>query len=173
MTSINLDKLNDLRKQGFRPVVVAAIVKNYKILMFYHKKYSVWMLPQGGISSGELPQEALQRELSEEINYTFVENLRFPAKLFHEHRLKFPRHQHGSRTLFDDSGVYYEMKGKHYLFHVLEAIAPVNTLAEEFDDAAWLGYENARNLVLEMPQKNKKDIILKLLDMLVSANYIK
>ncbi|WP_210416273.1 NUDIX domain-containing protein [Leptospira idonii] len=63
------------KKQGLR-VRVAALIQNNKgkiLLIQQHKKgHGYWLLPGGGIEFGESAEEALKRELKEELNFDVV-----------------------------------------------------------------------------------------------------
>jgi putative (di)nucleoside polyphosphate hydrolase len=57
-----------LDKDGFRPNVAIVIV-NHKNQVFWGKRIREhsWQFPQGGINPGESPEEAMYRELHEEV----------------------------------------------------------------------------------------------------------
>ena len=57
-----------LDRDGYRPNV-AIVVANSKNLVFWGKriKEHSWQFPQGGINSGETPEQAMYRELKEEV----------------------------------------------------------------------------------------------------------
>lgn len=54
----------------FRPRVCAAIIRDNQILMVFHDhgERSFWTLPGGGIEEGETAEEAVVREVMEEVN---------------------------------------------------------------------------------------------------------
>lgn len=47
-------------------VATGYIVRDGKTLLLYHKKLQMWLPPGGHIDEGELPEEALRREILEE-----------------------------------------------------------------------------------------------------------
>jgi len=56
---------------GLRPRVCAAIIRDEKILMVYHdhgsESRSFWTLPGGGVEAGETNEQAVVREVKEEV----------------------------------------------------------------------------------------------------------
>ncbi len=65
----------------------AIIIRDGKYLAVREKKDSYWKLPGGGIEEGETPEQALRRELAEEIGITEISELR----KVHEFPLEFER----------------------------------------------------------------------------------
>ncbi|MEO8567093.1 MAG: RNA pyrophosphohydrolase, partial [Betaproteobacteria bacterium] len=57
-----------LDRDGYRPNV-AIVVSNSKNLVFWGKRIREhsWQFPQGGINPGETPEQAMYRELKEEV----------------------------------------------------------------------------------------------------------
>ena len=57
-----------LDKDGFRPNV-AIVIANHRNQVFWGKRIREhsWQFPQGGINPGESPEEAMYRELHEEV----------------------------------------------------------------------------------------------------------
>ena len=53
-----------MRQKHF--VATGYIVRNGKTLLLFHKKLRMWLPPGGHIDDGELPEEALRREIREE-----------------------------------------------------------------------------------------------------------
>lgn len=47
-------------------VATGYVVRDGKTLLLYHKKLKMWLPPGGHIDEGELPEEAVRRELREE-----------------------------------------------------------------------------------------------------------
>jgi 8-oxo-dGTP pyrophosphatase MutT (NUDIX family) len=59
-----IEKISDCL---YRVAVKAAIIKDRKILLVHEKGDEWWSLPGGGIDQGESTDQALRRELSEEL----------------------------------------------------------------------------------------------------------
>jgi len=49
-------------------VVAGYIIHNNKVLLIHHKKLNLWLPPGGHIDKNETPDEALKREIKEELN---------------------------------------------------------------------------------------------------------
>ncbi|MBU3896985.1 MAG: NUDIX hydrolase [Nanoarchaeota archaeon] len=49
-------------------VVAAYIVHDNKVLLIHHKKFDKWIPPGGHIDENEIPDDALKREIKEELN---------------------------------------------------------------------------------------------------------
>lgn len=60
--------MND-RKLDF--VVTAYVVDEGKVLLIHHKKHNLWLPPGGHIEVNETPDDALRRELREEVGIEF------------------------------------------------------------------------------------------------------
>lgn len=59
-----MSQKNDLEKHF---TTSALIIDEGKVLLIYHKKLGVWLYPGGHIESNETPDQALIREVQEEI----------------------------------------------------------------------------------------------------------
>ncbi|MCW8114087.1 NUDIX hydrolase [Yersinia intermedia] len=59
-------------REGVKHFTASAIIldENDRILMHFHKKLQMWLYPGGHIEENEEPQEALLREMLEEIGVT-------------------------------------------------------------------------------------------------------
>lgn len=168
---INLAQIDECRQAGLRPVAVACIIFNNKILMVYKKKYNLWQLPQGGIKNKELPQDALRREIKEELGKSFLLESKFVY--LDGGKILFPFKKQDARDLQTDKGADVYMKGKKYFFYLLKAEKPEINLAEtEFDGYQWVNYEQAKKLAENVYQKGKKRITLKVLNLLKNNSYI-
>ena len=77
-------------KPGFRPNVVAVIQNSEGLILVGRgpkQNRGTWQCPQGGIKRGETPEEALHREIEEEIG---VEDLRILKQSFGEICYEWP-----------------------------------------------------------------------------------
>ena len=53
---------------GYRPNVASVIInKDHKVLWAKRTNENNWQFPQGGIQNGETPEEAMYREVYEEV----------------------------------------------------------------------------------------------------------
>ena len=69
-----------LDREGFRPNV-GIILLNHKNQVFWGKRIRThsWQFPQGGIKYGETPEQAMYRELHEEVGLSH-EHVRIVAR---------------------------------------------------------------------------------------------
>ena len=118
---LSTSQIDSLRKIGLRPQVVACIVKDGKVLIAYAKKHNSWMFPQGGIDNKEKPHKALYREMEEELGKKFSKNLYGKPELIYSDKIAFSGTAIGSRDLKTDAGVPVLMRGKYYLFLVINS----------------------------------------------------
>ena len=125
--------------EGFRPNVGIILVNSLgQVLWARRIGQNAWQFPQGGIQSKESPEEAMYRELQEEVGLTHddVEILavtrgwlryRLPKRMIR-------RHSHP---------VCVGQKQKWFLLRMLSKDSAVNiakTANPEFDDWRWVSY---------------------------------
>jgi ADP-ribose pyrophosphatase YjhB (NUDIX family) len=71
-------------------VVASLIVEKNKILLIHHKKLNKWLPPGGHIEKNETPDEAVKREIKEELN-SELELVSYKKPFyFKENNLVFP-----------------------------------------------------------------------------------
>ena len=51
-----LQEIDSIRKSGFRPTVIACLIKSKRILFVYKRKFHLWQIPQGGVDNNEDPK---------------------------------------------------------------------------------------------------------------------
>ena len=49
-------------------VVAGYLIHDFKVLLIHHKKLGIWIPPGGHIDENETPDNALRRQLKEELN---------------------------------------------------------------------------------------------------------
>ena len=112
---------------------VAVIVLNASGLILACRRadrYKTWQIPQGGIEVGETPDQAMLRELEEEIGTNEVEVI---SRLPHTISYDWPKH-------FYYRG--YHGQEQHYFLTRLKEGAKICLNAAqtvEFDDFEWMG----------------------------------
>ncbi len=128
MEKPTLEKLDQYRKEGFRPGVVACLVHNKTVLLVYKKDYKLWQLPQGRIDNKEEPKEALRRMMVEELGEDFAKKVNYEdIKYIDEDRMEFKPGRHEVEKLADDAGNEVNMLGKVYIF----ALKAVNLISKK------------------------------------------
>ena len=157
MTSPSIKKIDEIRHEGFRPGVVGCFLFEKKLLLLFKREYNLWLLPQGGIDNKEKPEEALKREMSEEMGEEFVKSWkRNKPKFIFEDRIEFREDKQGTRELATDAGEEVKMFGKHYYYFAVEVKdEEIEINDTEFDDYVWADFTQAKFLAKRIYQKNK------------------
>jgi len=162
----SLEEIDSIRKAGFRPGVVACFLHNKKILFLFKEKYGLWQLPQGGIDNQETIEQAIIREMNEELGSDFTASLKINS-LVGDNQVSFPTHNKNSRELKTDAGDDISMEGKKYFFIAIDInITDLNISKTEFDDYKWLDYEGATELARMIYQQGKQRVTLDALNKL-------
>ncbi len=158
MYSPSLAEIDRIRKNGYRPQVVGCFMNSQRILFLYDKKYGLWQLPQGGIDNKETVEQAVLREMSEELGEEFTAPAEIKA-LLGEDQLEFPDRFKNSREMRTDDGEEMNMRGKKYFFVAIDTdLSNLDIDKTEFDDYKWLDYEGALRLTAAIHQKGKRII---------------
>jgi len=159
-TTPDTTTLESIRKEGFRPTVVACIVKNKQILMGYQKIHDLWQLPQSGIEVGRSLPEAIAGKLSAEVGSALPTPE--PLPVISQDRIEFPPEKHTS-----------DLKGKHYYFVLLKFDdLPLNQSASEYDQFAWCSFDEALKHTKATTAGGKLRITTKILHLLKDVGTI-
>lgn len=159
----SLEEINEIRKTGFRPQVVGCFLSNKKILFLYKKEHNLWQFPQGGIENGETLEQAIIREMKEELGNKFLARVKVDS-IIGEDTIKFPENTKNLRELKTDGGKRIFMKGKKYFFVSLGANTRKLDIKEtEFDDYKWLNYKESSELAVAIYQSGKQRIMKKII----------
>lgn len=111
--------------------------KTGKVFIVHHKKSGLWLSPGGHIDKGEIPLEALRREIKEELGFDFVSPRGFKPFLL-------------TITPIDNAVQPCRM---HYdLWYGIPADGSNFKIdLKEFHDTKWLTLEEARQFVTDPP----------------------
>jgi len=128
-----------LDRDGFRPNV-GIILLNQKNQVFWGKRIRThsWQFPQGGIDRGETPEQAMYRELHEEVGL-HAEHVRIVARTRDWLRYEVP-----DRYIRKDARGHY--KGQKQIWFLLQMVAADHALNlrasthPEFDAWRWNNY---------------------------------
>lgn len=123
---------------GYRPNV-GIILANDQGRVLWAKRIGqdAWQFPQGGIKDSEYPEEALFRELDEEVGLS-KESVQIVACTRGWLKYKLPR-----RLLRQQSSAFVGQKQKWYLLKMLsedQAISVTASQSPEFDFWRWVSY---------------------------------
>ncbi len=137
-----------LDRDGFRPNV-GIVLLNQKIQVFWGKRVRThsWQFPQGGIDRGEAPEQAMYRELHEEVGL-LQEHVRILARTRDWLRYEVP-----DRYIRRDARGHY--KGQKQIWFLLQLTAhdwDLNLRATshpEFDAWRWNDYWVPLDMVVE------------------------
>lgn len=167
-------EIDKIRQAGFRPTVVACLIYKKKVLLVFKKKYHHWLMPQGGVENQETLEEALVREVGEELGEKFALQLsQIGPTLLTEDELDFKESDFKARDLFTDAGQPIEMLGKHYYFLVAEVKdIGFDARKSEFDRVVWANFKKAQKIIESVYLQNKKNILQKSIDVLKEQGLI-
>ncbi len=137
-----------LDREGFRPNV-GIILLNQRNQVFWGKRIRThsWQFPQGGIDRGETPEQAMFRELHEEVGLK-QEHVRIVARTRDWLRYEVP-----DRFIRRDARGFY--KGQKQIWFLLQLMAPDHSLNlratnhPEFDAWRWNDYWVPLDVVVE------------------------
>ncbi len=137
-----------LDREGFRPNV-GIILLNQKNQVFWGKRIRThsWQFPQGGIDRGESPEQAMFRELHEEVGL-HADHVRIVARTRDWLRYEVP-----DRFIRRDARGHY--KGQKQIWYLLQLVAndwDLNLRATshpEFDAWRWNDYWVPLDVVVE------------------------
>lgn len=163
----DLSQLDATRRKGFRPNVVGCFLNDKRILLVYQKVYKLWQLPQGGIDNKESLQEAVMREMSEEVGDDFMHHVDVNFQLAGIDQIEFPPEKQDTRSLKSDDGTPQKMIGKKYYFMMTQALqSEIKIDSTEYDEYRWVTYDEAVRLVKMAGQGGKLRITTKVLSSL-------
>lgn len=141
-----------LDREGFRPNV-GIILLNQKSQVFWGKRVRThsWQFPQGGIDRGETPEQAMFRELFEELGLR-PEHVRIIARTRDWLRYEVP----DKYVRRDARGFYRGQKQIWYLLKMLGLDSDINLRATdhpEFDAWRWNEYWVPLDAVIEFKRE--------------------
>ena len=159
-----------LDREGFRPNV-GIILLNQKNQVFWGKRIRThsWQFPQGGIDRGETPEQAMFRELHEEVGL-LPEHVRIIARTRDWLRYEVP-----DRYIRRDSRGFY--KGQKQIWYLLQLVAfdnQVNLRATnhpEFDAWRWNQFWVPLDVVVEFKRNVYEMALTELSRFLPRTNY--
>jgi putative (di)nucleoside polyphosphate hydrolase len=148
MNSTNELGLIMLDRDGFRPNV-GIVLLNQRNQVFWGKRIRThsWQFPQGGIKYGETPEQAMFRELHEEVGLV-PEHVRIVARTRDWLRYEVPDHY----IRRDARGHYRGQKQIWFLLQLMGRDSDMNLRATdhpEFDAWRWNEYWVPLELVIE------------------------
>lgn len=150
-----------LDRDGFRPNV-GIILLNRHNQVFWGKRIrsNSWQFPQGGINTGESPEQAMLRELNEEIGL-LPEHVRIVARTKDWLRYEVP-----DRFVRRESRGFY--RGQKQIWFLLQLLGQDSdmdlhtTEHPEFDAWRWSDYWVPLNVVIDFKRDVYKDALKEL-----------
>jgi len=147
------------KNKEYRPVVVLVIKNkdnNYLIVQSI-KGIKPWSFPQGGIEDGEIPYDALFREIEEEVGIK-AEELTILSKNFFYKIVNAPNDRKDKRGF---------TKGKAYYFNYCEysGSSDLTLQEEEINSYEWVNLKRLTEL-LKLGRKEKLDMTLEAIKIL-------
>ncbi len=127
------DKHHEITDDGFVDVVAGIIKKDNQFFVIHHQKENLWFFPGGKVDTGETLDQALARELKEELNIQFSSAKKIGAvKIIHQNK---PRRVHYFMIETTDTPVIQENE-KHTTARWLSKVEFDNNLgyALKIDD---------------------------------------
>lgn len=127
-------------EEGYRPNVGMIVVNKLAQVLWAKRlgKQDAWQFPQGGIDEGESPEEAVYRELHEEVGLS-PESVRILGETQEWLRYELPEHM----ARRNSSAGFLGQKQKWFLLELTESDDKV-TLdsgpSPEFQDWKWVSY---------------------------------
>jgi putative (di)nucleoside polyphosphate hydrolase len=148
----------------YRPCVAMMVVDDHKkILVCKRKNWGTddkfekdWQVPQGGIESNETTEQAMRRELLEEIGTNQVKILSESSSWYY---YDFPKY-------LEKSPITVKYKGQKQRWFLLKldgdsSLIDLNTTEPaEFTEFRWVNYQELQTLVVDF----KKEVYQKALD---------
>lgn len=127
----------NMDERGFRPNVAMVIQNRHGQVLWARRKggHDAWQFPQGGIAPGETDEQALYRELREEVGLAQdAVNVLARAEGWLRYRVP-PKFRRGH-------GAFTGQKQRWFLLRLLAGDDAVNVHGEaaEFDDWRWVSY---------------------------------
>lgn len=167
------ETLDELRQEGFRPSVIICCINDKKVLMLHKKDYGIWMFPQGGINNDEDLNDAIFRQLEEEMGEEFVKNCDEDVIFFGDDQIEFLPGKHDNKKIVTGEGLEVDMIGKKfYLYAVACKKKDIDIKKTDFDDYFWLEYKPAMFLARKIYQRGKSRVTTKIIDLLKKEKLI-
>jgi len=152
-----------LDKEGYRPNV-GIILANQRDEVFWGKRVNqhAWQFPQGGIQHGETPQEAMFRELEEEVGLQH-DHVRILGRTREWLRYEVP--ERWARRPREGAACYRGQKQIWYLLRLMGRDCDVKLRASgrpEFDAWRWNDYWVPLDCVIEFKREVYRQALLEL-----------
>ena len=148
-------------ENGYRPNVGIIVANsNGSVLWAKRTGQEAWQFPQGGIKSAESPEDALYRELHEEVGLA-DEQVEVVGATKGWLRYKLPR-----QLLRDNKSSFVGQKQKWFLLRLISDDSKINfanSEKPEFDSWQWVSETKPIEIVIDF----KKDVYKKALEELI------
>lgn len=174
-----LAHLNLVRKEGFRPCMIAVLILNNRVGICEAKDYHWYEFPQGGIEPGELPIQTIEREIKEELGEQFSNQCHFPPKTI-KHLFDVQNKMKVKGNLVLDNGEYVNPKGKQYMVFAVELNNDLpqppqinqEDIDVEFKQCLWVKASEAKELIKRTSHVVKREVAFRAVNMIDKLNLI-
>lgn len=145
-----------MKNINYRQSVYALLIKNDKILMVQKKSNSLWDFPGGGIDPGETIEQAITREISEELG---TQNI----KIIHNGKTtnKYDWPEKEVQKHFDKTGIL--RKGQEQNFVIVQFNGQDSDIKLQEDELLSYKWVPVSELKLNMSYQDQYDTVIKVL----------
>ncbi len=141
--------MKDKLSKPYRPCIVGVFINHQKqVLVALRRDKQTWQFPQGGVENGESFEEALFREMQEEIGCNRFRILKAPQDIL---SYDFP-----PGATFEIAKFFSGQSQRWFLCQFEEGFGPnlADSTCDEFSDIRWVSPQHISDTIIDW----KKDI---------------
>ncbi|MEI7792907.1 MAG: NUDIX domain-containing protein [Candidatus Berkelbacteria bacterium] len=182
-----LAQLDEIRLEGYRPCVIAALACQGRVGLFHTNRYPGYEFAQGGIELGEIPAETIEREIREEAGDGFSMDCAWPIEPTFMFEARMETKVKG--VLKTSNGTIVSPRGKHYLVYAVplqntdyfpeiqfewegESMWKENGGTIQFTGYSWADARASAKLTRRIQSPRKQEIVQSAISSLVSLGFV-